>query len=55
LELFSPGRLKATQIARKLVGVEDVPHRGLKPWKLGGKLRMLRCPSAKFMSFSPSR
>jgi hypothetical protein len=55
LELFSPGRLKATQIARKLVGVEDVPHRGLKPWKLGGKLRMLLCRISKVHELLPEQ
>ena len=47
MEFFSPRRLKGTQIARKLVGVEYVPHRGLKPWKLGGKLPMLLCRISK--------
>jgi hypothetical protein len=55
LELLSARRLKATQITSKLIGVEDVPHCGLKPWKLGGKLRMPLRRISKFMSFSPIR
>lgn len=55
MELFSPRRLKATQITRKLVGVEDVPHRGLKPWKLGGKLRMLLCRISKVHKLLPEK
>jgi hypothetical protein len=55
LELFSPRRLKATQIPRKLVGVEDVPHRSLKPWKLGGKLRMLLCRISKVHELLPEQ
>lgn len=55
MELFSPRRLKATQITRKLVGVEDVPHRSLKPWKLGGKLRMLLCRISKVHELLPEQ
>jgi hypothetical protein len=32
--------------------VEDLPHGGLKTWKLSGKLGMLFGGSAKFSSFS---
>ncbi len=55
LELFSPRRLKATQITRKLIGVEDVPHCGLKPWKLGGKLRMPLCRISKVHELLPDQ
>lgn len=55
MELFSPRRLKAAQITSKLIGVEDVPHLGLKPWKLGGKLRMPLCRISKVRELLPDQ
>ena len=47
MQFLSPRRLQATQITGQLVGIEEVPHRSLKPWKLSGKLRIPLCRIGK--------
>jgi hypothetical protein len=52
-ELLPLRRLQATEITGKLVGVKDVPDRGLKAGKLGGKLRILLCRIGKVHELLP--
>jgi hypothetical protein len=55
LELLSARRFQATQITSKLVLIENVPHRGLKPWKLGRKLRLTVCRFSKVHKLLPDK
>ena len=51
LQFLSSRWLKGGQVAGEFIGVEDIPHLGLKTRKLSGELRALICRLSKIQQF----